>query len=628
VSEYGIQQQDFLNLLGRIAGGAKGGKSGKKEVKKEEKKIEKEVKHIAKTAPQAVSVANKLKHKAEKKARTAASVVRRDLDKIVQRQSIMNQSERRPAGLTNAKRFLMSVVSPGMEPPERLAMSFDDTPTAVTSLKAQYQCEFTNAANIVDSDSTVLAPPELGATVGFKFRHPIRNTVTYKMGTTGFTYEAYIGYGSEDGTTAPAPNAGMMISSSETPIDVRWIQYVNGDMVHGPLMGVGFHPRKPELRFLWWDGGGGANDKWQLTLIMPSSGGVVGDMPAPSFTGYSLNIKIYRLNKVEVGDAFEQLHPAPFTPGSTNIVTITNNSAGDPLPAGYYAYTMHWIYRTDVAPPARKLSTPSSSSLPLQPLLPGVDASEPVVSCPAFIQLKYVRSSDANQPLWAHRMLPDLENNIYSTQQIRTIGSSSMVSQRGAAITAQGNIAQIQAMKGQNWTDYVSGGYSALADLKGADSGRSITKGAYCFTKPLDMKDFGFIKSWQTENSNIRFMQFPLLPEDGFLVQYVVTNQPTGGGPTVPPPAMIWTFWTSIEFETQNQIFDTRVGQAPEGLIEAGFRRIKTITQYHDNESHLNKIFRNVMDFGKKVMGTVNGLTSGVTGQLAEEAAFLGGLLG
>jgi hypothetical protein len=91
---------------------------------------------------------------------------------------------------------------------------------------------------------------------------------------------------------------------------------------------------------------------------------------------------------------------------------------------------------------------------------------------------------------------------------------------------------------------------------------------------------------------------------------------------------MIWTFWTSIEFETQNQIFDTRVGQAPEGLIEAGFRRIKTITQYHDNESHLNKIFRNVMDFGKKVMGTVNGLTSGVTGQLAEEAAFLGGLLG
>jgi len=609
MSSSGVLAGDFINVLTRLPGGMPSEK--KKKEKKEVKKIMKAGAELAGVLPSGPSPSVKKKAmKIKKKAANAVKSVEKRMTAPeggvganIQR-LIQQSAGPRLAVAPSVSKFIMSVVTPGLDTPERLGEAFDDSPTAVTAFKGQENGSFTTLAAV---PSGLLGLPELGATAILKFRNPVRNVVQYVDAPGNVNYDWVLANNSVETNTLPATTGAMLLTDSEQPIDIRYIRFRDGLPIHGPLLGVGTHPSKPALRFTWYNGFHDADTdytNWFLTLTAPpavNGASGINDFPSYVYAGFKYEVYGYRLNEVEVSNAFVVDTSSVVLPGATNNIDLSLDEDGNHLKPGYYAYTIKLaaVYSAladeSTPSPARK----SSSSAPAPSVPTPITPFGPL---PVWLAVADTACYTTGG-MWAHKMLPDFESNISSLDNVRVVGSSVMLSQRGATVTSQGTIAQIQLLKLTNWAFQIGLSYADIAKLKDSDTGRSTKTGSYAFIKPTDMKDFSFAKTWQTEDGVIKYINYPVLSETGYVLVYCVTNQPsTGGGLTNPPPEMIITTWSSIEFATLNQIFDTRVGTIDPALVTAAFMRIKKMKQYHNNDNHIRDLFRKALGWGEKVM--------------------------
>jgi hypothetical protein len=415
-----------------------------------------------------------------------------------------------------------------------------------------------------------------------------------------FRYDAMIGSECGTGTRLPATTGRMLVGATETPIDVRYLQYTSGTKVHGPLLGVGKHAETPDLSFIWFDSL--ANSDFQVTVTFPAAGSYSNGDEQPAFVFLDWEIVVYRFGKksVEKVSTLYSTGTLPLVPVTKSICAL-NTDALDP---GYYALSLTITGRGITASDKPNTPLPRSSSL-LPSGLPSVTVAADVIAMLADVAVNVsCGSTTTSDNAWSHNMLPDFDKNVYSMNQIRNLGASQMLSQRASSLTAMGTITQGQLPPSSNWTEYVSSGYAELAKLKNFDSGRNAKKGAYGFIKPSQIEEFEMQNMWETENSNIKILYFRLLPKDGFLVTYCITGQ-TEAEFALAPPNMIWTLWDSLEFLTDNQIFDTRLAVADKNMVERAFMSVRHIQQFHDNDNHLGSIFRSFLGFGKKALGKV-----------------------
>lgn len=196
--------------------------------------------------------------------------------------------------------------------------------------------------------------------------------------------------------------------------------------------------------------------------------------------------------------------------------------------------------------------------------------------------------SESETSCFCHRALPDFEKNFLAIDGIRIMGVSAMYSNNAAQIQKAGTIVGYQVPKETDWQQFI--GSLEKVSKNNASRTMPIENGMYGFLKPTEAEDFELIDEFGSDpvSGSITASYFTLRNVKSYLIL-------RGSIPPVDGRSGFITLAFSVEYMSTDVWRPLDVPRTKPELYKQAIAELKTITQWHENPSHVKEIFRQIL---------------------------------
>jgi hypothetical protein len=460
-----------------------------------------------------------------------------------------------------AKEIAMSIACPAAGFCPRYSSEYASSKTAVGNPYARIN------TSLSDNDGTQWPANTL---FGAIFRSPLRFLVHNHKATAPCTY---VGYGSTAGATTDVNvpslswSIGLPDSGELYPAELRYLQCVSSEQVHGPILACGTPDGTSGTpdRFFWFDKG------QQVSCTLGTTNTVTG----------ALTFSIQAWDTTGVTEVFKNT----LNSGSS----VTCNLLG-PAAGGYNGDSGYYAIRFGVTAGA---ASPGGTL--------NISGFAMVIASGAMCM--------------AHKCAPGFSQWFSSASGVRFSGASLMLSNTTAMNFRGGQIAAYQCPIGTHWFEYASSN-SVITSCQG--SGQvDADNGMYTWLSPADESDFFFVDEYEVQNGFLMDTFYALNEDKQFAVmQFFAVN-------TVNVDFNgYWTVNTCIEFLTSDVSREVDVSHDTDTDWREALSLIKKMPKYAENPTHWRDLLTSISNGAKSAInwGVKNSST------LIKGAEFLGSL--
>jgi len=476
------------------------------------------------------------------------------------------------------KQMIDALSNPGEYEPQRVALSADDSATALCEIHHSVAVPFFTTGTYPNN-----ADLKENEMMGVVTRQAERAAIFWDPNGNGYhtVYDVYTISSTSDGVvdadSPPPPVTDFYIpydGHSRVLIPITYLlpslpDCDNGYTPHGPLWLPGADGNCSDARYIWGSRG------WTF----------VGGIYANSlWAGVVTNV---RVGFIQIGKA-----------GA--VATTTGTWISVPSGSGLLTFEI-------------TLSTSQGYvALFFEPETPGETAAGAIHFDNIKVQ-NFSTSAPTGVPVWCHQALPDLLNNLNVCKGLRINAASVTCSNTVNTQALSGRCVMMQPPAGTWWTDHYIGKYDSLADSnqKLKKELTNAKKGSYCYLKPMGIDDFKMTNHIQTWNGYIIDSSYPISPHGAY---------------TCPPHAVTfwevdqassrsarWKFDYGVEYITEDSWRSLKGPSAPRELCELAITQLRSLDQFRENPTHtrdlkrdtaqlLQSVFRAVQTYGPGIM--------------------------
>jgi len=407
--------------------------------------------------------------------------------------------------------------------------------TAPTAVAAPYDKETMNWNTTSTPDGTSVPASSYGA---FMFRDPLRHTVRYENRAVGQEWGYNMNFKNVKDGQFPSPflNMGPLVSGEIYPL--KTVYGTDNTLTstpgpHGATWFAGTNNIASDDRFFYLAAGN--------TITMAFTNATTGVS--------TLYLDLYAAHQVQRG--IQTNSTASGTSG-THIVNVTAS--------GYY-----------------NLRIGFSTAQPGGAIITGCD----------FTGLS----------TWGHRSLPNLENNIYSAENIRIISSSIMMTNKAAPLYREGKVSAVQVPRNIDW-ETLGLDLTMIQSMQGATT-MEFKNGVYAFIKPTQPEDFDF-KQYLDVHDVVGLVDsyYPLDNESSYIGIYADVSVASGRDSYM-------TVCSGIEYQTEDTWRVLSQSKFTNQDIQLGMQEIKDLAYVYENETHWSQILDFIERNAKKVANAV-----------------------